>query len=52
MFKFINFIVLAIGVIFFSWILMSWVQVIFHNLTPGFEYPTWNFFKVICLIGK
>lgn len=51
MFKIIDVIITIIGIIFFSWILMSWVQVIFHNLTPGFEYPFWNFFKILIKIS-
>lgn len=37
-----------IGVVFIAWIFLSWLEVVTHNMTPGYEYGALNFFSMLC----
>lgn len=44
--KFTWFIVVVISLIFIGWVAVSYVDIIAHNLTSDYNYPTWNAFKI------
>lgn len=31
---------------FIGWFGLSYLDVVVHNLTPGYEYPWWNIFGI------
>ena len=33
--------------LFCCWVLISYVEVITHNMQTGYEYAEWNFFEVL-----
>ena len=44
--KFTWFIVVVISLMFIGWVAVSYVDIIAHNLTSGYDYPAWNAFKI------
>lgn len=38
---------ISIMIAFFGWFGLSYLDVVVHNLTPGYEYPWWNMFAII-----
>lgn len=38
--------VMAILICFSGWVVVSYIDVFMHNLTPNYEYPIWNFFTL------
>lgn len=34
-------------ILIFAWILLSYINVIQHNMQIGYVYPTWNLFTYI-----
>lgn len=40
-------IVITICAILLAWILLSYLNVVFHNMQIGYEYPIWNLFTYL-----
>lgn len=38
---------LVISILFTLWVFFSWMEVVIHNCTPGYDYCFYNFFKVM-----
>ena len=38
---------LVLSVLFILWVFFSWMEVVIHNFTPGYDYFFYNFFKVM-----
>ena len=36
-----------LSILFILWIFFSWMEVVIHNGTPGYDYCIYNFFKVM-----
>lgn len=36
----------SILIAFIGWFAISYLDVVIHNLTPGYEYPWWNIFGI------
>lgn len=40
----------TLSIIFILWIVLSWLNVINHNLEPGYTFPEWNFFRILLIL--
>lgn len=40
-------IVIAISVILLAWLLLSYANVVLHNMQTGYSYPIWNLFTYL-----
>lgn len=38
---------IVLSILFMLWIFLSWMEVVLHNSTPGYDYCFYNFFKII-----
>ena len=38
---------LVISELLILWVVLSWMEVVIHNCTPGYDYCLYNFFKVM-----
>ena len=38
---------IVIGILLILWVVLSWMEVVIHNCTPGYDYCFYNFFKVM-----
>lgn len=38
---------LVLSLLFTLWVFFSWMEVVIHNCTPGYDYCFYNFFKVM-----
>lgn len=38
---------LVISELLILWVVLSWMEVVIHNCTPGYDYWLYNFFKVM-----
>ena len=36
-----------LGTLFTLWVFFSWMEVVIHNCTPGYDYFFYNIFKVM-----
>ena len=45
--KVIKVILLSIMIGFLGWFAICYLDVVIHNLTPGYEYPWWNMFAIM-----
>lgn len=36
-----------INALWLLWISLSWMEIVIHNFTPGYDYFAYNFFKII-----
>lgn len=43
--KFTWFIVVIISLVLIGWVAVSYVDIVAHNLTSGYNYPAWNAFE-------
>lgn len=43
--KFTWFIVVIISLALIGWVAVSYVDIVAHNLTSGYNYPAWNAFE-------
>lgn len=43
--KFTWFIVIIISLALIGWIAVSYIDIVAHNLTSGYNYPAWNAFE-------
>lgn len=37
----------VLSILFILWVFLSWMEVVTHNMTPGYDYCIYNFFKVM-----
>ena len=37
----------VIDILLILWVVLSWMEVVIHNCTPGYDYCLYNFFKVM-----
>ena len=37
----------VIDILLILWVFFSWMEVVIHNCTPGYDYFVYNFFKVM-----
>ena len=37
---------ISVIVAFLGWFAICYLDIVIHNLTPGYEYPWWNIFGV------
>ena len=45
--RIIEYTVITAGIMLFTWILLSWVDIFLHNTTPNPTYQPWNIFPII-----
>lgn len=37
----------VLSILFILWVFISWMEVVTHNMIPGYDYCIYNFFKVM-----
>lgn len=45
--KIIEILVIIVMISFVGWFAISYIDVLMHNLTPHYEYPSWNLFTLL-----
>ena len=50
--KIVELIFVSVMVVTLSWIGISFIEVVCNNLNTGYEYTSWNFFKVMLDLCK
>ena len=45
--KVIELVISAVMLLFIGWVVISFIDVVLHNMTPGYEYSNANLFELL-----